>query len=487
MNTFSNYKKFENIGIQNVYSNFTKYISPGETEFSVENPNNVRDGIERVFSFGHLELVPEYVGEAAEMEDMDDKEKNKNEIEYDIRINAKFKEEFNEPADETRKMSFKFSKGSYAISDIINILNSEFDRNKPPGMKACPGFFDWTHPDFEPYRKDGEKFRTYIATHAPAYYDDNEAFEVATHKGYLPKSVTTGPYNDWKLPTDSSVQEDAIIRLVLWPQYTMSFSNAQILFAMGFGEDVYGTRGKNNQFHITNEDNLDAKIYKTDKPISNNVTLLTDCTVTLSMSTRSNPITTTFLSSALKERKISKFVEELSAQLEVDSLDTYLYAMRVEINAQGHVEFTIPSNNAVEFGLELPHRLAKLLNFPPGVEVTSKNAVSTAPVEDKALVNAAMGLAHANVLVLDTGPLTVTLKDCPSLTTRGRTDQLMAFLRANNSVSSMIREIQPKAAFPSQHRTLTFKIDRNSDRSQIMGLSWPVGCFVHGIFVGTPI
>lgn len=488
MNGFGDRKKLEsNLEIQNVYSNFTKYLAPGETEFTVENPNKVRDGINRIYRFGYLDIVPEYVSEVAEIEDMDDEEENKNEIKHVIRVDVKYLPGFNNPADETRKMSFKFAKGSYAVSDIISILNSEFDSSKPQGMEVCPAFLDWTHPTLNTYRNDPEKFRAYMETNAPAFYDDEETFEPLTHKGYLPKSITRGAYNDWKFPTEDTTAAKASIRIMLMPLFAMRFSNNQILTAMGYDDDVIGLRGKNNQYHLTNQSKIDDKVFKSSYLVDKKVTLTTECTVSVIFIAKSNAVNLTVKSSVAQEKKISKLVERINDVMDENCEDIFGYSLPIKINSEGKVEFGVVSNEVIEFKVEIKDRLAKLLKFHTGVPITSTNNVGSASVEDRLNINAAQGLQFSEILVLDTGPLTVTLKDCPSLTARGRADHLMAFLRPKGSISKMDRLVRPPAEFPMHHPELTFKIDRNSDRSKIIGLSWPVGCNVNGLLVGSPI
>lgn len=454
----------------------------------MENPNNVRDGIDRVYSFGYLELVPEYVSEAAEVEEMDDEEMNKNEIIHTVRVGANYLEKFNSPSNPADKMQVKFPKGTYLLAEIIKTLNHTFDTNKPPGMRMCPGFFDWKYTALDKFTSDHLKFREMAEKFATAYYDDiSDPYDPRTHKGYLPPTVNSGPFNDFKLPSHTAILADSRCRMTLLPKFRLSFSNSHILTAMGYSADFIGKRRRNNQFTVSNETNMDTEVKNSQKAPTYRVTLPNDTTVTLSFGAKSNPLNVHVTCTVAECKKISLLVYKLNAELEMVSTDVYGYDLGVKVNTAGKVEFEIVSNETVHFELTATDRFLKILGFPPGLPITSSNYMGKEVVFDKVNVNPEEGLSFSNVLVLDTGPLTVTLKDYPSLTTRGRTDHLMAFLRANGSVSAMIREIAPVALFPSKHHTLTFKIDRNSDKSEIIGLSWPVGCYAHGVLVGTPI
>jgi hypothetical protein len=275
--------------------------------------------------------------------------------------------------------------------------------------------------------------------------------------------------------------------MTLLPKFKLSFSNPNILHAMGYTPEYIGKRGRGRQFHVSNDSFMNTGVKTGQISPMHRVTLENDTTVTLSIGVKSNPMAVNLETSIGECRKISQLVEKLDKELEVISTDAYGYDLGVKLNADGKVEFEIVSNDAVRFQFTTTDRFLKLLGFPPGLPITSSNNVGQAVVVDKVSITPEDGLSYSNILVLDTGPLTVTLKDYPSLTTRGRTDHLMAFLRAHGSVSAMITEIAPVALFPSKQHNITFKIDRNSDRSEIIGLSWPVGCFAHGVLMGTPI
>lgn len=479
---------YRHSNIQNVYSNFTKFIPAGESEFTIDNPNNVRDGIERAFSFGHLELVPEYVSEAAEVEEMDDEEANKNEIIHTVRIGVNYLEEFYYPEDHRKRMLIQFPKGRYYVADIMKALNHGFEAKKPLGMSICPGFFDWKITALDPFKEDGAKFREKTEAYAVSYYDElSDFFSPNTHKGWLPPTINTGPFNDFKLPSNDTILSDTRCRMVLLPKFKMAFSNSQLLLALGFSPDFIGKRKKHNQYVIVNDSPMHTSVMTGEKAPLYRVDLLHDLTVHLSISVKSNPIMVQVGSSVVEAKRVTELVEKLNTRLGYISTDTYGYDLGVKVNTAGKVEFDVPSNEVIEFELTTTDRFLKILGFPPGRPITASNNEGKAVVFDRTNINPEEGLAFSSILVLDTGPLTVTLKDCPSLLTRGRTDQVMAFLRANGSVSAMIQNMDPPALFPSKQHTLTFKIDRHSDKSEIIGLSWPVGCYAHGVLVGRPL
>ena len=465
--------------VQTVYSNFTHYIEPGETTFTVKNPNTVRDGINRLYSFGYLELVPEYVAEVAEAEEMDDKTYNANVIDHFIKVKAYFENEYSNPTD-GRKLQTPFRKGEYDASDVINLMNKGFEENKPPGMIFCPVFLDWTYPALD----KAENFKEYAEQHAPAFYDDSKKFNPISHKGYLPVSVE-GPYNDWQLPTNQTVLDSVRVRVTIAPNFRIAMSSEILFEQLGFTKNTFGARGVHNQFYIDNDkthpitfvaDGSPSPIIKLDKTV----------TITAGVHLNSIGFNIHLKTSSAGKKNIPELVERLNSKISKDAKSYFGYNMGVKINDEQKIEFKIPTVRGAEFILTLPEALLHTFHFLPGYRIDVNNYISEDPVIPKR-VTAEEGLAFARILVLDTGPLTVTLSDTPSMTTRGRYNQLMAFLVASGHVSAMIPDIRPVAYFPNKESELTFKIDRNSDKSEIIGLRWPVGCFANGVLIGTPI
>ena len=451
----------------------------------MDNPNRIRDGINRVFSFGYIELVPEYVSEVAELEAMDDEIHNANKIVHRIIVGGRYFPAFLDPPKEKR-MATQFSKGAFETSDIINTMNKAFDLNKPSGMVVCPVFFDWTHPALEANKKRPVGYRGGVDEIAESFYQDIEPFSIATHKGYLPHSIDSGDFNDWKLPTQEAFLADVRVRLIVLPLFKVAFSNAEILKPLGFDDNFIGKRTPTKQYVISNNSRTMVRIYEAKEPPSLTNTLTKEhATVVMGYMTQ-NVTYFDIVSSAAKDRNKVELVKEINERLYTQGKEVFGFAFSVKINDDGFIDFTVPSTDGVGFKIQMAEHTLKVLGFPPGHSITSIHHVAKEPAITKK-VTPALGLSYSSILVLDTGPLTVTMSDTPSITTRGRFNQLMAFMRAEGSVSAMIREMRPVAHFPSKEHTITFKIDRNSDRSEIIGLNWPVGCFVHGVLVGTPI
>ena len=229
-----------------------------------------------------------------------------------------------------------------------------------------------------------------------------------------------------------------------------------------------------------------TKIFVAKNPPNVKTELTKEHSVVVTGYVKENSVGFDIVSSAAKDRNKVEFVKLLNEKLYLKGRETFGFAFSAKINDNGFIEFSVPSTNDIGFKIQMNEHTQRVLGFTPGHSITNLNFVSKEPAITKK-VTPTLGLDYSSILVLDTGPLTVTMSDAPSITTRGRFNQLMAFMRAEGSVSAMIRDIRPVAHFPSKEHTITFKIDRNSDRSEIIGLNWPVGCFVHGVLVGTPI
>ena len=463
--------------IQNVYSNFTRYIEAGSTTFTIENPNSVRDGINRLYSFGYLDLVPDYVAEVAEAEDMDDRHHNPNVHVHKVRFSAYYTSEYLNPRD--RKITSTIKKGDIKMCDIINLFNSGAEENKPPGMIFCPFFLDWTYPGLD----RAVDFRKAAEDNAMAYYGETTTFDPLRHRGFLPASVD-GPYNEWELPTNPIVLNKSRIRLTLQPGYKLSMSNELLLKEMGFTSEMYGERGAHNQFHIQNN-SLRPYTFVARGPPKGIANLTKDVSVTATLTDPKGGFSINFQSSAKKDKEVLGILKEIGDWVTMEGKTIFGYPFSLTMNEDNKIVFKGPVIPGAHFSLTLPDALLIAFKFRPGYVIDYRNFQSEASIFPKKMTPEE-GIALAKILVLDTGPLTVTLSDAPSITTRGRSNHLMAFLGPNGSRSSMIEFIRPVAYFPSQVPTLTFKIDRNSDRSEIIGLNWPVGCTVNGLMVGVP-
>lgn len=472
------------MSLQQVYSNFTKYIEPGNTTFTIDNPNNVRDGIQRAFSFAYLDLLPDFVSEVADEENLDDKAVNPVVISYANRFVAVYTPEFLRPP-EDKVMMKKFAVGKFKIAEVIKSLNHTFDDTKPLGLINCPGVFDWMHPNLRPFQNKAKELKAQVELIYDSLYDDEEEnITPETHMGYLPKSVKDRAFVDAKLPTHPDIMQEVRVRLTLMPNTKITFSNAQIQIAMGFSEEQIGKRGTYKQFHIYNRSKRETKTIVAAMPPKLEAELLNPTSVAMSFLSTGNVALFELKSSYAKERHPETIVQELEDNCkEFTEITGYPISCRFTENRK--LEFTFPNTDLVEYSVLLHDRIAALFNFKDRT-VTKNNYISNESIGARGY-NAERGLTLATVQVHDTGPLTITLLNMPSITTRGRSCQLMALLRPSGYMESMEKDFKPVASFPNNKQQLTFRIDRNSDQNNIIGLSWPVGCFVYGCVVGTPI
>jgi len=471
---------------RNVYSNFTQRIAPGETTFAVDNPNKFDDNIKRAFHFGYIEIVPEYVAEVAETSDMDDPEMNPSgEVEFGLRLTVKYNESYFKPLDD-RKMAFKFEKGKYATSEVIKILNSTFELNKPTGLNTCPAVFDWGHPTLDRFRSSPTQFNKEVDEYADTLYPVEEYFSVATHKGYLPSSVRGRNFIDYKLPTEATYLSESRVRVTLLPGFKLVASNEHLWEAMGFKSEMWGgKRSEHKQIIVSNPSTTESVTFTASDPPQAEVTLAIPCQVGVFMGRNIVHLAETITTSLANERALDPVIRDLNAGLERMGRSIG-YPLGCKINNESKMEFDLPADGEITTLLTLPDRLSRLLKLAPGHPVTPGNLTSLDPVGGKKL-SPEEGLTYARILVLDTGPLTVSLDSRLSGDARQRPNRLMAYLRASDSVCAIIPDFKPQVVFPFMKGTLRFRIERNSDRDKVIDLNWPVGCFVHGVLVGTPI
>jgi len=474
------------MSIRNTYTNFSSHLDPGETQFILDNPNKYDDGIQRGFSFGHLQIVPEYVAEIAESENMDDLATNPNEVVFENRFVIFYLPEYFDPSD-NRRMACKFSKGPQEMPEVIMEINNTFDLNKPLGMNFCPVFVDWTHPILQKYSDEILKYHQVLNEIADSLYNDDEGFSEITHKGYLPPLVRDEAFNDWKLPSHANYLKDTRIRLIIMPGFRLVFSNDSILNAMGFDKKVYGgKRSATNQFVITNKSISDVAIYIADKPPQANFDLNLDVKVHVVNTNKFNRYSFRITSSSVKEKNIGLLVEEVNKNIKAIGLSIG-YELSVKLNAEKKVEFQMPRNDEIQIRLVLSERLSRIFKMSIGQSVSSENLMSMDPV-GRQVLNPNDGLMFSNILTLDTGPLTVSFHNSISRNTTTMPNPMMAYLKSDGPVSTMITDFKPPVVlFPKEVKRLIFRINRNSDKDKVIGLNWPVGCFIHGVLVGTPI
>lgn len=309
-------------------------------------------------------------------------------------------------------------------------------------------------------------------------------FHVEDHKGNLPPSVTTGPFNDYALPTDEDWHESVRMRITLRPGFKIVMSNERLLQKWGFTEATYGKRGKNKQFSIVNQTKK-PMVFLAESSPSLDITFEREFKMSVYHIPENKSYTFPITTSAAELKQPETLVKKLQSIMKGAFTPTFGYTFDCTTFYKKTV-FKLVQNGQIEFRIKLADRLAKILGFDPKKEITGSENESPRPYSHDATrhLTTTEGLNNAELLVLDTGPLNVTATNVPSITNLGHEYELIACLVGSRYKMIMEKDIRPEMEFPQKERELTFLIERNSDRSKKIGLSWTVGAYINGVLIG---
>ena len=563
------------MSVKPLYYTFCEYVHPTETSFTIENPNNkARDGVRRSYHLGYLEVVPEYISEAAQNENMDEPDVNPNEIVLENSLEMRLYPGY---PPKNPVLGIKYSGKGVHSSDIIRWFNENMDVNKPRDYLYPPVIIDWTAREFSHLEHDGAKFRAHLDRIAQSFYDlhveesvehpqhpqqpppeappqqpmdqdggvevapptlptegdtkkrkleeeggetappptkivktgeesgqdtsnatattttrvpSEPVFNPADHRGILPPSVTTGAYNDYNLPTDVDWHDSVRIRITLRPGFKITMTNEKLFQKWGFTEDVYGKRGKNNQFSIVNQTKK-VMVFLAEKSPFLDITFDNYFKLNAVHIPENKGYTFPLKTSAAELKKPEDLVAKLQAILKevFTPIFGYPFDCTVRSNGDQKTVFNLVQNGQIEFRIKLADRLAKILGFNPKKEITGAENTSLAGYNQDATkrLTTLEGLANAELLVLDTGTLNVTVTNVPSITNLGHEFELIACMVGSHHKMVMVKDISPEIEFPQKEREITFLIERNSDKSKKIGLSWTVGAYINGVLIGNRV
>ena len=465
---------------------FKRDLAAHESGFTLENPLNVRDGIKRMYHFSYLTIVPAYVSEAAAAEGMDDEELDPLVTEYEYYLEVEHKAGFF--SDET---TFVLKPGTHKTHQVMKDLNSHFDGKKPPGMLRTPVALDWLHPHLGRFLHDRGQLGENMDMLSSVFYTEPDSYNAETHYNVLPESARTSSpvLNNYRLPSNSNMLEEVRVRMCIAPNTRVSFSNALLLYELGFTDDDIGPRGANQQYHISNPSMDNVIFVEASRPPKPTF----DIAKTAQSKMYVNVVMAKMLlqghytSTKGRESEPSLLLEDFSKSLEKTTRNLN-FKVRASKAGSGKFMVDFPAYDKIDFKLRLSGHLASLMSFP--TEVTKLAYESTKAVT-KAPVDLRVGFEKGRAKAIDTVVATVALENVPSMNTRGleHKDCHMAFLASNgNSALVLAPDVtKGRVALPTNQSHLRFNIYRQTGSGRTIGLAWTGNFSVAGDLEGWPV
>ena len=483
--------------MKEVYSHFQERIPSNSSIFTIPNPNKYRDGIKRVFSFKYLNIIPEYYSMLATQNNMDDEKTNPIVTKHIFKFELKFKQNFYK----ANLHEFTMASGTYVLSDLTKRLNIECEKGRPPSMSFPPLIFDWVDDYivglFGKKRIAIEKYIT--ESHESIYkmiypVDDKgeeiedegaTSFKLATHFNVLPESARSMPNcNNYLFPDEPEAIPYSRVRMIIAPNTKISFSNENVLKALGFTPKNYGVRGALQRFHIDNQNPDSCLEIVAENPPS------IDLKVNVEKATKIYFAVSQTLSIFSTVLTTTKFIENRPDLLVAD-LETFLKKISEKCYAPFKVTYTnkkftfnLPDDATLETKIYIPKSILERLAFQTNIISTSNK---TSEVIEPEQLDAAKYMGLCKIITYDTCHVIVTLDGAPSMSNIGQPEQIMAALVPEDDMLKMEKSVVPQVLLPENDQFISFKIYRQSEEKKMIQLGWPIDCYVYGMLYGQPI
>lgn len=486
--------------MQDVYTHFQERIPINSSGFSLPNPNTFRDGIDRMYRFEYLEIVPEYFSILATENELENENINPTITRNSIRFECGFTEKF---YGETNQLEINLSKGEQKLSSFLSELNKFTDENKNPAYLFPPLVVDWVNNKILTLR-DNANLLTYLHRDAELFYktkpevdEDGEetenevtTFVEKTHTNVLPVSTKNMPFvNTFLFPDDDISFLNTRVRFIIAPNTRLSFSNLLLLNLLGFTSKAYGEkRGEKNRYHIVNTSpDKRMEVIAENPPVDQILNIIGTTNVYISLANSFVSFTREYLSTKYKESKVTTLIfNELNNLFKKVSRDCYIQFGILYDAAVKRFKFVFSDNPTFGSRIVLSSGLQKMLGYNSNV-INHSNTVSNNIDPTKADITKFLNLCK--ILTQDTCDVIVTLANVPSLLNRGQTEQIVAALLPKDDILKKVKTVSPYFRVPENDQDVVFKIYRHSEggRGKVISLGWPIGCYIYGMICGKPI
>lgn len=453
---------------------FRKYIPKNENVTRIKVDRRFL-GINTLFRFESLTLIPEYFSLQAAQYEMDPDDKD---IEIPFQLEFDWIDDYTSTSVGT---AWGSAGGSSTVSDVIKSINKHFDLQKPTGLIYPMIFVDWIYKGFEKSTMD---IKTFHQVSASLWY--NAHYDKAIHDNYMPDSIKYLPHvNSMLFPTTTrkEILKNIRIRLHLAPNTIAAFSNENILKAFGWSEDGIPAK-KLNQRRFYNYNVNKFQQFVADGPVPN---LDIEDTKGFRLSQYiyedvAKGSKGIIYTNKQRERKNLKFAEDINEAItnsgrEFNMNVTFKYDM-----ASKTYQLITPTDSKFSISIYLHTTIASKLGYG-NVEKFSDRSRPTQAFNDTDVTESEK---KAKALVKDTGMVIVELNTDANLQTDQFSGLVVATLEQCLDGTMASKHTLPLPSFEVSFSTeeVELRLYRLNEAERPMPLGWKVGSYLQGRLVG---
>jgi len=454
----------------NVFVPFKMKLSPGESKFDLDIPDNVLD---MKFSVTDLDLVPSFYSmQAAQM--------NLNE---DVEFSAPFAEPM------TLKMKFRkkysdipdFEGKKEKVVEFIKDFNEHVELYRPSYSFRTLAFIDWVL-----VNQENEQFPGNVNDHVRQNSDLlYQVPDPAEFSNALPESVNDlVQSNDYVLPEEFDTVENIRIRIWLAPYSKLLIRSQEIVDTLGFQKQI---DPKNKQFLLNNPNAVWRVMIGKTKPLKTFVK--TGWKITVGpLDIPSSPIIYLMISKAMLT-KPSLLAYEINEGLKTMEVKTNFSTKLFYTQLDGRYQFRFPDSKNVDAVVVLPKIAASTLGFLDNSVNRRTKCLPTAKDDDNLDT-----LKLCRALTIDTGAIVLTQSNLSANNLIGSTNHYVATLKPTTvgtmnllKLDSCTPVLNLDALNPSAtpaHRIVQFQMCTFDDDRNLKPLNWPCSGYLQGMLVG---
>lgn len=459
---------------------FRTLLKPGETSFVVSIP---RKFVDRKFGFESITLMPEYQNIQAYNYNLDSKMELESEIRHPIQLEVTYGPQY---AKEERKV-WSYLSSQTTLGAILSSVNLHFERQKPAGVHYPLFFIDWIH--FEAL-DDDQTIRGYQRENAQALY--GEEFADDKHDIGLPVSLKEfTEYNDCIFPKTNTEEFLSNINIRLWvaPNTTVTFSNYNLLKALGFNTQQLPGRTKRGQVPLVNESVDEYRMFNAmESPVFGALPVAdlrgTKINTYVTKKSILSPMGA-LVTQKQREKDPTQFGADFASALrdlgkKVNIMIDLKYSA---VTRTFSVEY--PNNPNIEARMYIPASLISQLGFEATYGDCLDQRMTAKPLEIE--VDAENLEKKSLALVYDTGMVAVDLSQQKSHLSSHSGNVLMTTLHPLNDGTLCNRiffKDVVRIQVTSTNPDLRFLLYRFDDHGIKCPLAWPIGAYVFGTLTG---
>lgn len=453
---------------------FRKFIPKNENVTRIKVDRRFL-GINTLFRFESLTLIPEYYSIQAAQYEMDPDDKD---IEIPFQLEFDWLDEYTSIGIGT---AWQPPSGAISVSDLIKNINKHFDLQKPTGMLTPILYIDWI---YEGYKTSDADLKMFYKEAAPAFY--NAIYDETLHNNYMPESVKNLPYvNSLLFPTttDSDILNKIRIRLHTSPNTIAAFSNELILRALGWSDEaIPQTSLRQKRFY--NKNLTSHQTFVSDSKIPSMIVQDTKGFKISQYIHEDNAKGSKGIiyTNKQRQRKSLQFASDISDAIQQNArnlnlnvkfkydITTKVYSLDVPIDSKFSITMHIDSAIASKLGYG---NVEKFSDRSKPLPAFNENDVSESDKKAKALTK-------------DTGMVIVELNTDANLQTDQFSGLVVATLEQCPDGTMASKHTLPLPAFEISFSTeeVELRLYRFNESERVMPLGWKVGGYLQGRLIG---